>query len=201
MSSPRSEVPDSGPRARLIAAAESSFRRYGYRRTTVDDITREATTGKGSFYLHFASKEDAYLAVVVASLERFLDLAAAALNGPGSVPDRMRALVEATAEHYGRDELLRSSLFGGHLVEGPVSERAASIQRGRIRELLAETLAEGQLEGTIRPGIDTEAAAAVLFETGWAIVLGDFDGTTGIPFDTALAVLNEIVGLGLLTRE
>ncbi|MCZ7536943.1 MAG: TetR/AcrR family transcriptional regulator [Acidimicrobiia bacterium] len=73
-------------RDRLVEAAEAQFRRFGYRRSTVDDITRAAVTGKGSFYLHFPSKEAAYLAVVETALERFLDLAAAALHREGRPP-------------------------------------------------------------------------------------------------------------------
>ncbi len=190
------------PRDRLVEAAEANFRRFGYRRTTVEDITREAATGKGSFYLHFDSKEAAYLAVVGSSLERFLEKASAALSRDGSVPDRLRALVEATAAHYGHDELLRASLFGGdNLVGGDVSRRAAEMQRSRIRGLLAETLDAGRREGTIRPTVDAAAAAAVLFEMGWAIVRAELEGTADIPLADALTTLNEIVGLGLLSRS
>lgn len=190
------------PRERLVEAAESNFRRFGYRRTTVDEITHAAETGKGSFYLHFESKEAAYLVVVEASLTRFLGIAEVALRSEGSVPRRLRALVEATSQYYGQDELLRSSLFGDvHLVDGQLSRRAAQIQRSRIRALLAETLTAGIAEGTVRATIDPEAAAEVLFEIGWAIVLSQFQGTSDITFDAALNVLNEIVGLGLLARD
>lgn len=189
------------PRERLIKAAESNFRRHGYRRTTVDDITREADTGKGSFYLHFDSKEAAYLAVVEASLERFLERAEAALRREASAPERLRALVQVTSDHYGRDELLRSSLFGdGSLVAGQVARRAADLQRTRISELLADTLAAGIVEGSVRPAIDPAATAEVLFEIGWAVVLTGFRGVGSLPFDRALDVLNDVVGLGLLSR-
>ena len=44
-------IHDSGdPRQRLVAAAETQFRRFGYRRTTIEDITAEADTGKGSLF-------------------------------------------------------------------------------------------------------------------------------------------------------
>jgi len=189
------------PRERVLRAAERQFRRYGYRRTTVDDITREAGVAKGSFYLHFASKEDAYLAVVEESLSRFLAKAEAVLRRQGSVPHRMRALVRVTAEHYGGDELLRASMFGGGgLVEGDPARRAAAVQRAGLRELLAEVIAAGQVEGTVRAELDPKATAAVLFEVGWAIVLRELDGTSDVPFETALGVLNDLVGLGLMTR-
>lgn len=187
------------PRQRLMSAAESRFRRFGYQRTTVDDITAEAGTGKGSLYLHFDSKQDTYLAVVAASLERFIDKASRALHAGGSAPERLASLVQATAEHYGEDELLRASLFGGdELVEGQVSELAADIQRTRIRELLAEVLDQGKREGTVRSDLDTRATSAVLFEIGWAVVRAEIEGHSDVPLDEALEILNSLVGRGIM---
>lgn len=189
------------PRSRLLQAAEARFRRFGFKRTTIDDITTEAGTGKGSLYLHFDSKQSIYLAVVEASLEAFIAKAAAATRGAGAAPQRLRRLVEITAEHYGSDELLHASLFGGdEFVDGEVSRRAATLQRSRMRELLAEALRTGQREGSVRDSIDAETAASVLFEIGWAVVRAELEGESNLPLDVALNSLNEIVGLGLLAR-
>jgi AcrR family transcriptional regulator len=49
-------------RARLIDAAEWRFRRFGFGRTTSEDISAEAGTGKGGLYPHFVSKQEIYLA-------------------------------------------------------------------------------------------------------------------------------------------
>lgn len=187
------------PRQRLITAAETQFRRFGYRRTTVGDITTEADTGKGSLYLHFDSKQDIYLAVVQESLERFVGRASEILESHDSVPRRLAALVEATAHHYGQDELLRASLFGrGDLVEGRVAELAAAIQRDRIQSLLATVLTEGQRDGTIRSDLDADATASVLFEMGWAVVRAEFEGHSELPLERALGILNDVVGRGVL---
>jgi AcrR family transcriptional regulator len=187
---------------RLIAAAEARFRRFGYKRTTIDDITAEAGTGKGSLYLHFESKQAVYMAVVEASLERFVSNASRLLEGSGPVPARLRSLVELTIDHYGQDELLHASLFGKPgLVEGDVARMAADIQRTRIGGLLRELLAMGQREGSVRPDLDVDAAAAVLFEIGWAVVRTALEGDSQIPLERALTTLNQIVGLGLLPRS
>jgi len=190
------------PRERLIEAAEAQFRRFGYRRTTIDDITGSAGTGKGSLYLHFDSKQAIYVTVVEASVERFVQRASRLLEGPGTAPERLRALVELTIDHYSHDELLHASLFGGgRLVEGDVSRLAADVQRTRIRGLLRELLQRGRSEGTVRPDLDIDAAARVLFEIGWAVVRVELEGESDLPLDRALHTLNQIVGLGLLPRH
>jgi len=196
------ESHSSAPDRRLIAAAEAQFRRFGYRRATVDDITAAAGTGKGSLYLHFESKQAVYMAVVEASLERFVESASSLLGGPGPAPARLRSLVELTIDHYGEDELLHASLFGrAGLVDGDVARMAADVQRSRIRSLLRELLAIGQREGSVRADIDIDAAAAVLFEIGWAVVRTALEGDSQIPLQRALTTLNQIVGLGLLPRS
>ena len=197
-----SEANPAAPERRLIAAAEAQFRRFGYKRTTVDDITADAGTGKGSLYLHFESKQAVYMAVVEASLERFVESASRLLDGPGPVPSRLRSLVELTIHHYGEDELLHASLFGrAGLVDGDVARMAADVQRTRIRSLLRELLAIGQRESSVRADIDVDAAAAVLFEIGWAVVRSALEGDSQVPLERALTTLNQIVGLGLLPRS
>jgi AcrR family transcriptional regulator len=190
------------PAQRLLVAAEARFRRFGYKRTTVEDIAVEAGTGKGSLYLHFDSKQHVYLAVVERSLERFLDAAEQALSASGAVPGLLRSLVEATVDHYGHDELLRASLFGDtDLVEGDVARMASDLQRDRIRTLLRGVLSRGQDEGSVRSDIDVEAAAAVLQESGWALVRTGLASNESTELEKLLETLNTILGLGLIPRH
>lgn len=189
------------PRTRVLAAAEVRFRRFGYKRTTIDDVAMEAGTGKGSVYLHFASKKDIYMAVVEESLDRFMEKAGRVLAAPGTAPERLRALVQLTASHYGHDELLRASLFGEtDLVEGDVAHMARERQRERIRQLLEDVLRAGQVEGTIRPTLQPAAVAAVLFEIGWAIVRSGLESADVAQLAQSLDILNEIVGIGITPR-
>ena len=51
-------------RARLLAAAEKVFGEKSYFHVSIADITREAGTGNGTFYLYFPSKEDAFRELV-----------------------------------------------------------------------------------------------------------------------------------------
>lgn len=189
------------PRERLLGAAEEKFRRHGFKRTTIDDITAAAGTGKGSLYLHFESKQEIYLEVVRRTLERFVARAAKVLQGGAPVPQRMQQLIRLTVDHYGKDELLHASLFGSDLVEGEVSRMAATVQRERMIALLEQTLVAGQREGAVRTNIDPAAAGAILFEIGWAIVRAELEDEAALPLDRALMTLNEIIGLGLLPRQ
>ncbi|MFN7133239.1 MAG: TetR/AcrR family transcriptional regulator [Myxococcales bacterium] len=45
-------------RARLLRAATRLFQKNGYRKTSVDDVAREAGVAKGTVYVHFKNKSE-----------------------------------------------------------------------------------------------------------------------------------------------
>ncbi|MFD2654435.1 TetR/AcrR family transcriptional regulator [Brucella rhizosphaerae] len=50
-------------RSELMAAAETIFLEKGFAATSVDEIVRKADVAKGTFYLHFRSKDDMLIAL------------------------------------------------------------------------------------------------------------------------------------------
>lgn len=51
-------------REEIVNAAREVFGRYGFRKSTMDEIARAARKGKSSLYHYFKSKEDVFRAVV-----------------------------------------------------------------------------------------------------------------------------------------
>jgi AcrR family transcriptional regulator len=51
-------------RENILEVASKIFGKYGYKRTTIDEIARSANKAKGSVYYYFASKEDLFKEVV-----------------------------------------------------------------------------------------------------------------------------------------
>lgn len=49
---------------RLLGEARSIFARFGYNKTTVDDIAKAAGKGKSTFYYYFSSKEEIFKGVI-----------------------------------------------------------------------------------------------------------------------------------------
>jgi AcrR family transcriptional regulator len=62
-------------RQRLLDAAKKVFRERSYPETRVDDITREAGTSHGAFYLYFANKAEVLEALAIETAERMYSLA------------------------------------------------------------------------------------------------------------------------------
>jgi len=53
----------------ILDAADKIFKRYGYTKTTMDDIAHEAMIGKGTIYYYFKTKEDIFLTIMKKSID------------------------------------------------------------------------------------------------------------------------------------
>ena len=86
--SPKIEV-----REAILDATDVLLARYGYRKMTVEDIANEVGIGKGTVYLHFASKEE----VVLSHIDRIVDRVKSRLweiaNSEASAADRLREML------------------------------------------------------------------------------------------------------------
>jgi AcrR family transcriptional regulator len=49
---------------KIVTVAQKTFQRYGFRKTTMDEIAYDARKGKSSLYYYFKSKEEVFQAVV-----------------------------------------------------------------------------------------------------------------------------------------
>ncbi len=77
----------------ILDAAESLLGRYGYRKTTMDDIAREARIGKGTTYLHFRSKEEVFLTTIDRIVDRLCDRLRMIAVGNGTLAERLEAML------------------------------------------------------------------------------------------------------------
>ena len=56
---------------RILDAATTLPVRWGYRKTTIDDVAREAGVGKGTIYLHWKDKNDLFRAAIWRERQRY----------------------------------------------------------------------------------------------------------------------------------
>jgi TetR/AcrR family transcriptional regulator, fatty acid metabolism regulator protein len=135
----------------ILDAADRLLAHFGYKKMTVEDIAREAGIGKGTVYLHFASKEE----VVLSHVDRivrplFAELDAIAAQDR-SAAERLRAMLI-------RRVMLRfdaATPFTVSLNEVLSDLRAGVIERrerhfAREAKALAAMLQEGQRLGEFR---------------------------------------------------
>ncbi|PKN77720.1 MAG: hypothetical protein CVU48_10640 [Candidatus Cloacimonetes bacterium HGW-Cloacimonetes-1] len=62
----------SDKRSAILKASTELFERYGYAKTSLEDISKAAHIGKGTIYYYFKSKEDIFVQIVQEFMEEFL---------------------------------------------------------------------------------------------------------------------------------
>jgi len=96
-----------GMRAELLRAADRCIQRHGIRKTTMDDIAREAGMSRPSLYRHFADREELLLALSTAHARALTTRTLAAIAAYGSFSERLVEGLLCLAEDGHRDELIR----------------------------------------------------------------------------------------------
>src|SRR5882757_641067 len=81
-------TPDSARRERVLAVALEVFGRYGFRKTSMDEIARSADISRQGLYLYFANKDALFRAAVRQELGTALGDASRRLDEKGVALDR-----------------------------------------------------------------------------------------------------------------
>lgn len=80
----------------ILRAAVPVFGRFGFRKTSMEDLAAAAGLSKQGLYLHFASKEDIFVAAMQRYLDDGLDLVDAQLGRDGApLLDRLAGAMDA----------------------------------------------------------------------------------------------------------
>jgi AcrR family transcriptional regulator len=82
------------PNAIVLAALEL-FTRYGYRKTSIDDIANAAQVAKRTVYLHFENKAAVFLAILEYLGDQVRQRCTAAEHAGGTAVDRLTGLLDA----------------------------------------------------------------------------------------------------------
>ncbi len=152
-------------RQRILQVAKSHFERFGFRRTRIEDIAREAGIAKGAVYLEFESKEVLLHAVIESLFEEIGRRYAAEVMPLESPRERLRATLR-----FAYRELARDTLFERLVREDPelvvlrsLTESGDNPRKADAQvEMLRGWVREGIERGELRADVDIEAVPFVL---------------------------------------
>lgn len=158
---PTNSDPDASKRAEILQAAHSLFIRYGFKKTTMDDLAAQAGIGKATIYYYFRSKKDLLLGYADMCLAENNARVQEAVAEPGHFIERLT-------------RLMRTKMLGiyDHVHAGPHGEEIFNelfpilVERHieeicRTKSLLTELLQDAQEAGTVRID-DPERASHML---------------------------------------
>lgn len=162
-------------REAILDAAFVRFSGYGLRRTSMEDVARQAGVSRASIYFHFGSKDQVFRALAERLHEQNLVAmrAAAAVDGP--VEDRIRGTLEARLGSF--VAITHRSPHGDELLDehGRVCGDVAAASREASLKILRGLMREATSAGELDPaavGLSPATAAAILLDCAEAAKTG-----------------------------
>ena len=150
-------------KAEILVAAEQLFQHYGFAKTTVADIARQAGIGVGTVYLEFSSKDSISSALCHGHRSRVLEAMQAVLASEGNYSERLVQLLESRI--LGLQSSVGSGLHGDEIVYAAcaATRRVNEHFDQAERKLLLGFLEEGNAAGAFAVA-DTPITAKILLE-------------------------------------
>ena len=180
-------------RERLVAAARSAFLDSGDR-ASLEAIAHEAGVGIGTLYRHFPSRESLIAAVYESELEAVttLDLVTELIARYGSAAGGLRSWMSQyaafVATKHGMSDALRAGVASGDVPAGRT--------RGLVNAIVAEFLAAGAEDGSLRTDLSADVVTTALVGVLWSVDRTDSDQRPG-----QLRQLLDLVHAGLATAR
>lgn len=137
----------------FLKVGEELFSRYGYKDVSIEDITKEAGVGTGSFYTYFSSKE-AFYERILDNLEnqgiRSVDRLVAGFRSP---INKMKALYRFTTLGVKNNPILLGILTGNKKYIYPGQQdrlSGKSSLRAHVEKVISQIIREGSRKGVFR---------------------------------------------------
>jgi AcrR family transcriptional regulator len=147
----------------IFHAALKLFARFGYQKTTVDDVASAVGMSKGNVYFYVSSKRALYEKTVSMALLQWRDTVGAAVAQTGDVVEKFSIMAKLSFEYLVGHEDLRAVLMKdpGIFSLTPREDRFYEINLGAM-QLIKDIIEQGIAEGRFL-SVDVDHTAELFF--------------------------------------
>lgn len=156
-------------RSMILRAAERCIQRHGIRKTTMDDIARDAHISRPSVYRYFADREELLLALLSEHSRALTERARRFIAQYPSVEDGLVEGLFYLADHGHRDNLARSlvSMDDSEFGQRVASTDAFATLTGEFWDPFLDA---AEARGELRPGLDRHDVHVWLGQVGLVLM-------------------------------
>lgn len=150
-------------RRMIVEAAEKSFSMFGYKATTMDQVAKLASVGKGTIYTFFKNKEELF-AEIISSLVKEMKAEAEAVIQPElpfteNVHRALYRLLEFRSQHQLMIKLIQEEREMGTLAVSEMLQHIENEIIDYVKQKIEGAIAKGAI-----PEVDLEITSFLLFK-------------------------------------
>lgn len=135
---------------RVFKAAKVLFSRFGFRKTTVDEIAVQATLSKRTMYQVFRSKEQILAELVMFEALTFRHTCLNQIKNIEDPIEKFRAFCLLSAHYFDENPFLGRVLADDAGLFRPFLDNELHLVEAGIKEIIGRLLAEGVAKGVFR---------------------------------------------------
>ncbi len=156
---------DQERKAQLLDAAKQLFSRFGFKKTTVDEIADAAGMSKRTVYEVFNSKEEILAELVMREAFAFRKQLMGQIKLLADPVEKLRLFCDMCTRYFDQNPFLGQVLFDDPRLYAPFLVDEIGEIEGGMRDIIANLLREGVRNGVYRdlPILDTAECVFVLF--------------------------------------
>ena len=161
----------SNRRERLLDSAGALFSRFGFDKTNMDDIARQAGISKGAVYLEFPNKDALFKAVVHWEFARYIEDWLRRLKAD---PENLSIarMVQHSLAAVDANPFVKALMIRDQRVFGSFLRRDKEFF-GLAISMRAELFTQLQEAGIVRDDISASTLAYLISVTGYGLIAGD----------------------------
>jgi AcrR family transcriptional regulator len=127
-------------REEILNGARDLFERFGFKKTTMEDIARQIGKSKSALYYYYKTKEEIFEAVVLNDIEATQTLVADAVKKEGSATNKFRvfftSMLEGVKQKANKFSIFKSDLYENHFLFENIVKKRDSYVEELIKDIL-----------------------------------------------------------------
>jgi AcrR family transcriptional regulator len=127
-------------REEIINGAKELFERFGFKKTTMEDIARAIGKSKSALYYYYKTKEDIFEAVVLQEVDEQREQVTEVVKKEESASDKFRMLfismLEGIKQKANKFSIFRSELHETHFLVESILKQRDSIVEEQLKDIL-----------------------------------------------------------------
>ena len=149
---------------RIMDIAQVRFERFGFKKTTLDEICNDARVSKKTLYKFFRNKEDFFVSLFNREALKSRKVTLGKLKNIEDPLEKIKKFMEASREHFKEEPFMITALRDEDGLYAPfLKEKYQVFVEEGILNILAGFLREGIEQGKFR-NLDTHINSYIIFK-------------------------------------
>ncbi len=134
-------------RSAILEASRDLFTRFGYKKTTMEDIAMALRKGKSSLYYYFKNKEEIFTAVIELESDMLCNRLREVVSSESDAATKLKEYVTVrmetvrNLENYQR--VIKDELYGGYDFLLPIRKKNEQVEEFLMKSILDQGVSSG----------------------------------------------------------